>query len=128
MRQPLYAADFCRVIASCLERRITGEVYNISGLERIDYIDIIRQIKRATGARSAIVKIPVGLFRTLLQTWALFDRNPPFTADQLKALVAHDEFEVIDWPRIFGVSATPFAQAIDETFNDPAYGQVVLAF
>jgi nucleoside-diphosphate-sugar epimerase len=128
MRQPLYAADFSRIIVSCIERRITGEVYNISGLERIDYIDIIRGIKRATGARSMIVKIPVGLFGALLKTWALFDRNPPFTADQLKALVAHDEFEVIDWPRIFGVQATPFAQAIDETFNDPAYGRVVLAF
>lgn len=128
MRQPLYAADFSRIIVSCIEKRITGQVYNISGLERIDYIDIIRGIKQATGARSLIVKIPVGLFGALLKTWALFDRNPPFTADQLKALVAHDEFEVIDWPRIFGVQATPFAQAIDETFNDPAYGRVVLAF
>jgi uncharacterized protein YbjT (DUF2867 family) len=128
MRQPLYAADFSRIIVSCIEKRITGAVYNISGLERIDYIDIIRGIKQATGARSLIVKIPVGLFGALLKTWALFDRNPPFTADQLKALVAHDEFEVIDWPRIFGVTATPFAKALDETFNDPAYGQVVLDF
>jgi len=127
MRQPLYAADFSRIIASCIERHTEG-VYNISGLERIDYIDIIREIKTATGARSVIVKIPVGLFGALLKTWALFDRNPPFTADQLKALVAHDEFEVIDWPGIFGVTATPFAKAIDETFNDPAYGRVVLAF
>jgi uncharacterized protein YbjT (DUF2867 family) len=128
MRQPLYAADFSRIIVSCIEKRITGETYNISGLERIDYIDIIRGIRQATGARSMIVKIPVGLFGALLKTWALFDRNPPFTADQLKALVAHDEFEVIDWPRIFGVTATPFAKALDETFNDPAYGRVVLAF
>jgi len=128
MRQPLYAADFCRVIVSCLESRISGEVFNISGLERIDYIDIIRQIKAATGARSHIVKIPYGLFYALLKTWALFDRNPPFTADQLKALVAHDEFEVIDWPGIFGIEATPFSRALDQTFNDPTYGQVVLDF
>ncbi len=128
MRQPLYASDFSRIIVSCIEQRATGAVYNISGQERIDYIDIIREIKRATGARSVIVKIPYGLFYLLLKTWALFDSNPPFTADQLKALVAHDEFEVIDWPRIFGVSATPFAQAIHETFNDPEYSSVVLEF
>lgn len=128
MRQPLYAADFCRIIVSCIEQRIQGQVFNISGLERIDYIDMIREIKKATRAGAAIVKIPYGLFRLLLQTWALFDRNPPFTADQLKALVAHDEFEVIDWPGIFGVQATPFAVAVHETYNDPEYGRIVLEF
>jgi nucleoside-diphosphate-sugar epimerase len=128
MRQPLYAADFSRIIVSCIEKRIQGETYNISGLEKIDYIDIIREIRKATRARAMIVKIPYGLFRRLLQTWALFDRNPPFTADQLQALVAHDEFEVIDWPGIFEVQATPFAIAIHETFNDPEYSQVVLEF
>ncbi|RYF02316.1 MAG: NAD-dependent epimerase/dehydratase family protein [Comamonadaceae bacterium] len=128
MRQPLYAADFCRIIVRCIEERRVGGIFNITGLEKIDYIDIIRTIKTATKAKAAIVKIPYSLFALLLKTWALFDRDPPFTADQLKALVAHDEFEVIDWPGIFGVQATPFAQAIDETFNHPQYSRVVLEF
>jgi nucleoside-diphosphate-sugar epimerase len=128
MRQPLYVGDFCNVIISCIERKIPGGIFNISGHERIDYIDIIRQIKRVTNARTAIVKIPYGLFYFLLKLWGLFDRNPPFTTQQLEALVAKDEFEVIDWPEMFGVAATPFAQAIDETFNDPRYGHIELEF
>jgi uncharacterized protein YbjT (DUF2867 family) len=128
MRQPLYAGDFCSIIVSCIEKRLANRVYNISGLERIDYIDIIREIRRATGARSMLVHVPVGLFAMLLRTWAVLDRDPPFTAAQLRALVAHDEFEVIDWPGIFGVRATPFAKAIDETFNDAAYSAIVLEF
>ena len=68
------------------------------------------------------------MFHALLWTWALFDRQPPFTTQQLAALVARDEFEVIDWPGIFGVRATPFREAIAETFNDPRYGGVVLEF
>jgi len=129
MRQPLYAADFSRIIASCIEgRRFAGQVFNITGLEKVDYIDIIRQIRTATGSRTPIVRIPYSLFHALLTVWAWFDRDPPFTADQLKALVAHDEFEVIDWPGIFGVEPTPFVNALDETLNDPAYGQVVLEF
>jgi hypothetical protein len=103
-------------------------VFNISGREEIDYIDIIRAIKRATGSKTLIVHIPFRLFYALLWTWALFDRNPPFTTQQLVALVAHDEFEVIDWPGIFGVKATPFADAIEETFNDPTYSDVALEF
>jgi nucleoside-diphosphate-sugar epimerase len=128
MRQPLYAGDFCSIIVSCMENRRAGEVHNISGLEKIDYIDIIREIRRATGARAALVKVPIGLFALLLRTWVLFDRNPPFTAAQLHALVAHDEFEVIDWPGIFGVRATPFAEAIAATFRDPEFGPVTLEF
>lgn len=128
MRQPLYVGDFCSVLVSCIEGRVRDGIYNISGHERIDYIDIIREIKRATRARSAIVRIPYRLFDRLLWLWERFDRNPPFTTQQLAALTARDEFEVIDWPGIFGVRCTPFREAIDETFNDPRYARVVLEF
>ena len=128
MRQPLYVGDFCDIIISCIENRIAGGVYNISGHEKVDYIDIIHEIKRAIGAKTLIINIPYGLFYSLLWIWGLFDKNPPFTTQQLAALSAKDEFEVIDWPGIFGVACTPFAKAIDETFNDPAYSKVVLEF
>jgi uncharacterized protein YbjT (DUF2867 family) len=128
MRQPLYAGDFCRIIARCLDQDIPAGIYNISGHEQIDYIDIIREIRRVTRAKTAIVCIPYGLFAALLRVWGWFDRNPPFTTQQLAALVTRDEFEIIDWPGIFGVPRTPFAKAIDLTFNDPRYGRVVLEF
>ena len=128
MRQPLYVGDFCAIIISCLESGITGGVFNITGLEQVDYVDIIREIKKATHAECVIVHIPVALFSILLKIWALFDSNPPFTASQLKALTARDEFEVIDWPGIFHVKPTPFASAISETFNDPHYSKVALEF
>ncbi len=128
LRQPLYVGDFCSIIISCIENHITDGVFNISGHEKVDYIDIIREIKRATAARTAIVRIPYGLFHSLLWVWALFDRNPPFTTQQLAALVAKDEFEVIDWPGKFGVRSTPFAEAMEETFRHPEYSRVVLEF
>ena len=128
MRQPLYVGDFCSIIINCIEMKKTGGIYNISGHEQVDYIDIIREIKRVTGARTLITKIPYSLFYGLLWVWGLFDKNPPFTTQQLAALQAKDEFEVIDWPGIFGVRCTPFAKAIDETFNDPVYSSVVLEF
>ncbi|QBJ80287.1 NAD(P)-dependent oxidoreductase [Aquitalea sp. USM4] len=128
MRQPLYVGDFASIIVSCLKSGIHGQVFNISGREKIDYVDIIRAIRQAVAAKTMLLHIPYGLFYVLLKIWALFDRNPPFTADQLKALVAHDEFEVIDWPAIFQVTPTPFSKAVDATFNDPQYSRVVLDF
>jgi nucleoside-diphosphate-sugar epimerase len=128
LRQPLYVGDFCNIIISCLENKISKGVFNISGQEKIDYIDIIRTIKRTTAAGALILRIPYSVFYFLLWLWSQFDRNPPFTTQQLAALIARDEFEVIDWPTIFGVTCTPFAVAIEETFNHPVYGRVVLEF
>ncbi len=128
MRQPLYVGDFCGIIISCIENRIADGTFNISGHEKVDYIDIIREIRRATGARTMILNIPYGLFHALLWLWSRFDANPPFTTQQLEALVAKDEFEVIDWPGIFGVESTPFSAAVRETFCDPTYSRVQLEF
>ena len=128
MRQPLYVGDFCNVIISCIENKISSGVFNITGHEKIDYIDIIREIKRATGAKTIVVKIPYHFFYFLLWMWSLFDKKPPFTTQQLQALSAKDEFEVIDWPGIFKVRYTPFSEAIYETYNHPQYKQVVLDF
>ena len=127
MRQPLYSGDFCNVIISCLKNQPTG-IYNISGHEQVDYVDIIKAIKKVTNAKALIAHIPIPLFRTLLSTWAVFDKNPPFTTQQLTALVARDEFEVIDWPGLFKVPITPFAKALDEPFTDPMYSHIVLEF
>ena len=128
MRQPLYANDFCSIIISCMENRISGCSFNISGLERINYIDIVRQIKKSINANSLILKIPYSLFYCLLKTWSLFDKTPPFTVEQLSALVADDEFEEIDWPTIFNIKATPFAEAIHTTFTHPEYSKIALDF
>ena len=127
LRQPLYAGDFCDVIASSLEHEITGS-YNITGQQRIDYVDLIRAVKQATGAKTNIVRIPYRLFWLLLKTYAVFNKNPAFTARQLEALITPDVFEVIDWPGIFGVRSTPLQEALDTTFRDPKYSKVVLDF
>lgn len=128
LRQPLYVGDFCNVIISSIENDIREGVYDISGHEYIYYIDIIYQIKFAVKSNAFIIKIPYIVFFSLLWIWEIFDKNPPFTTKQLKALVAKDKFNVIDWPKIFKIKKTPFSQAIQETFNDPTYSSVELDF
>jgi nucleoside-diphosphate-sugar epimerase len=127
LRQPLYAGDFADIVRSVIESEIVG-TFNVTGREQIDYIDLIRLVKQAIGARAHIQKIPYSLFWLLLKTDALVDKNPPFTVKQLQALVTPDVFEVIDWPVIFGVRATPLKEALESTFRDPIYSNVTLDF
>jgi nucleoside-diphosphate-sugar epimerase len=126
MRQPLYERDFCRCIADCIVRERNGEVYDVVGDTRIDYVDIIHTIKRAKGLRTLIVHIPYSFFGFLLRVYALFSGKPPFTADQLKALSAGDDFKGVDTQAIFGVKQTPFADAVRESYCDPRYSDIVL--
>lgn len=128
VRQPLFVRDFCDIIISCIAGRVVNGIYTIAGQEKIDYIDLIRAVKKSTDADTAIVRIPYSLFYWLLWLWERFDSNPPFTTQQLQALIARDEFEIINWPAIFGVHPTPLAQAIDMTFNDARHSSVILDF
>lgn len=126
MRQPLYERDFCRCIVRCIETRPAGAVFDVCGDTRIDYIDIIRTIKRVKGLHTVIVKIPFGLFRALLKFYAMFSGKPPFTAAQLKALAGGDEFTGVDTQSTFGVRQTPFEDAVRESYCDPRYSGIVL--
>jgi nucleoside-diphosphate-sugar epimerase len=127
LRQPLYAGDFSAIIHSCLQSGIGGN-YNISGRRKINYVDLIREIKSTVKARTIILNIPYWLFWSLLKVYALFDRDPPFTTSQLRALATPDIFEVIDWPEIFNVQETPLREALEETFLHPEYSKIELTF
>lgn len=126
MRQPLYERDFCRAIIWCIENRPTGQIYDLVGQERIDYIDIIRAIKHVKGLSTPIVKIPYRLFDWLLKFYALFSDKPPFTSSQLKALTAGDDFKGVDIEKTFGFKPTPFSEGIRETFCHPIYSAYVV--
>ena len=128
MRQPLYVKDFCNIIVSCIKSRQVKQIYNITGRENVDYIDIIKTIRREIGARCIIFHIPYWLFWGLLKLYAVFNNDPPFTTDQLHALVARDEFELIRWWEIFNVTPTHFENAAHETFCDKKYSEYILEF
>ncbi len=128
MRQPLYVGDFCNIIISAMHKQPENEIYNITGREKIDYVDIIKGIKKTLGLRTWILHIPYWFFWLLLKIYAIFDRDPPFTTSQLQALIIHEEFELIPWWEIFEIEPTPLDTALKETYLDETYSKYVLDF
>jgi len=136
IRQPLYVDDFCRIILKCLKSNYDNEInnkylnktFNITGMENIYYIDIIKSIKKITKSRCYLLYINYNIFYTILYIWAIFDKSPPFTTQQLESLVAGDEFEISDWTSIFEVKGTPFSEAIFQTFCNSEYSDIKLDF
>ena len=128
IRQPLFVADFCQHIECCLGNPGLTGVYDITGMEQVSYISLMRQLRVSVGSRTRFIHLPIPLFSFLLRLWALLSRAPAFTTSQLQALTAGDEFDVIDWPGIFAVSATPLSQALRICYQDPRYSQLEMPF
>jgi nucleoside-diphosphate-sugar epimerase len=127
-RQPLYVQDFCQLILRCLQQQPQQEIYDVSGSETISYLQMIRDIRTATHARSCILRLPVWLFGLMLDTAGLFTKNPPFTRKQMHALMTPDHFSNSTWEAEFQLTQTPWKQAVQATFNHPEYSYVALRF
>lgn len=126
LRQPLYSRDFCKIILAVMQQQPNCEIFDIVGQENVEYIEIIKAIKKAKGLKTPIIKIPYQLFYFLLKIYGMINKKPPFTIDQLKALTAGDYFTGINFEKRFGVIPTNFSKAIDETFNDPKYSSLTI--
>lgn len=121
MRQPLYVKDLCGVVLACLDRGPRNGVHNVIGHERIDFVDILRAIAGELGLRRVLLPLPLPLFRLLLRAWAAALPRPPFTVEQLDALIAGDDFPVEPWSEEFGVPYTPFRAALHEVYASPLH-------
>ncbi|MFH1398666.1 MAG: NAD-dependent epimerase/dehydratase family protein [Candidatus Woesearchaeota archaeon] len=125
IRQPLFVGDMCRIILRTIEMKPENKVFNIIGKEKIPYIELMRKIKGIKRLRTIIMPLPIWLFELLMRVYGLFF-CPPFTPDQLRALVAGDVFPDWDWEKYFNVSHTPIDKAYAITFKGE-YAEVVCA-
>ena len=128
IRQPLFVRDFCQIIQSCIiDYDITGQ-FDITGLQPITYIKLMKTIRSTTKNNPIFIYLPIPIFSFLLKVWALIVRRPAFTASQLEALTAGDEFEVINWPKIFSVKPTDIDDAIKKTYCNSIFSDIELPF
>ncbi len=119
IRQPLFVNDMCKVIVELTKRKPENKAWNIIGKERICYVDLLRIIAKARGWKRMFVPLPLPLFAFMLKVYSFIFRKTAFTPDQMKALVAGDEFPVENWCGEFGVRYTPFEEGIWKTWHSP---------
>jgi len=118
-RQPLFVGDLCRVILAVLDRRPEGRIHEVIGHERIPFIELLRRAAELAGLKALLVPTPLPLYRLGLGAVGRVAGRPPFTREQLDALVAGDDFPVGGWTEEFGVRYTPFGEAAPRVFGSP---------
>jgi nucleoside-diphosphate-sugar epimerase len=126
LRQPLYVRDFVRAIERCIQKQPEGQVFDLVGPDEINYVDIIKEIKRIRKLKVFLLHIPFQFFKFLLHVVGLVHPKPPFTAQQLDALSAGDYFKGIDIEKVFDFKPTPFISALKDTWEHPIYSKIAL--
>jgi len=128
IRQPLFVRDFCQIIQSCIiDQDIIGE-FDITGLQQITYIKLMKIIRSTAKNNPIFINLPIPIFSFLLKVWAIIANKPAFTVSQLEALTAGDKFEVINWPKIFSVKPTDIDEAIKITYSESIFSDIKLPF
>jgi dTDP-glucose 4,6-dehydratase len=56
VRNWLFVEDFCRAIATALERGVAGEVYNVGGPDECPNIEVVRRILALTGRDESLIE------------------------------------------------------------------------
>jgi nucleoside-diphosphate-sugar epimerase len=125
VRQPLYVLDFCRILASALKKQPKNKIYDITGKERINYIDLVKIIAKKKKLKRLFLNVPIPIFGKAMDFYSLFTRRPVFTSDQMRALIDADVFKVVPWDRYFGVKYTKYEKAWGEILRSP-YQKYVL--
>ena len=127
-RQPLFVGDFCRILVKALEDHSISGIFNISGIEKIDYVELMYQLKCLSKSRTIFIFLPIPFFDFLLKIWSFVSVKPAFTSSQLEALTAGDEFEIIDWPKMFSIESTTLKEALYITFKHSLYSKINIPF
>ncbi len=115
VRQPVYVGDLCGVIERCVKSAPTGAIHNVFGQEQTDFIELLRIVRRERGLRCWLVPVPLPIFNVALEIAARLLRKPPYTRDQLEALVLSEVFPLDPWPETFGVPYTRIEPGLRET-------------
>jgi len=120
-RQTLCVGDLYEVILASIMKGPSDTIYNIIGLERIDYIDLMKTISKERRLKRLFVNLPIPLFRFCINLYDLLARKPNFTTAQIDSLTTGDAFPVESWTDTFNVEYTPYLKGIRETLNSPYY-------
>jgi len=120
IRQPLFVEDFANIIIKLINMKPQNKIYNISGKEKLYFIDLLKEIAHASKKTRIFLRIPIPIFSFLLRVYSFLFRIH-YIPDQLNAMTAGDVFEIIHWEEIFHVPYTSYKKGIRKMLNSKYY-------
>lgn len=116
-RQPVYVVDYAKIIEYLIKNKPKNNCYNING-DKINFIDMIRVIKKQRKLFRPLIKLPLPLFIFMMNTYNKIMGKVEFTPDQVKSLTSGDVFEDFPWWNEFKIKKTSFKEGIKQISKD----------
>jgi NADH dehydrogenase len=109
---PVHADDLAKAVAKSLTlKEANDRVFHVCGPETFTYKEFLKEVKRASGSRAAVVWIPKWAVRTgaFLLGWI-----PAFPATNaaLTMLFEGNTCTEHEWARTFGITPVPLSEGI----------------
>lgn len=111
-RQPIYIDDVCNLVISIMRDFPSNEVYNVNGRDIVYFKDMVKDVQKEMGGLKFRVRIPVSLFKFLMNSFQKLTGNVHFTEDQVDSLIAEEIFPEYPWWEEFDVEVTPFKDGV----------------
>lgn len=85
--QPIYIDDLCEAVGRCLTNsNCLGKIIDLAGDERLEYLEILDNIKKALGKKRMNFHIPLTVMRFVARFLEMFLKPAPVTVDQMTML------------------------------------------
>ena len=112
IRQPLYVGDFCKVIiSSLLDYKLVG-VYEITGLEKITYISLMKLLRKTINAKTYMINLPNTIIWFFIKNLGSYHLQASFYKISIKSTYCWRSILNLDWPKIFKVEHTPIKKLL----------------
>lgn len=111
-RQPLFVEDFVKIIKYLIRTKPKNKIYNING-DKINYISLIKTIKKIMKIKSINVYLPKSVFIFLVKINNIIFNQNDFTKDEINSLTSKDVFKGISWESEFNIKKTSLAKGLN---------------
>jgi len=117
--QPIYVGDAAYAAASVLENKKTyGKTYNLAGQKPLKYNDMIKIVKSRIGKQFKVIKLPIGLSKSLISIYGKISKNLALTPEQIERMEIDKCYSYEEAKRDFGFSPISFENGIEKLIKE----------
>lgn len=114
--QPIWVEDVVSYIIQSIEKKEVKKIYEIGGLDRLSYKEIVGILMESSGIKKAKFPIPIFLMKLPVKLMERIMKDPPVTSEELKYLKVNNIVSTANFISVksqFGFDPLPFNQGLD---------------
>jgi predicted dehydrogenase/nucleoside-diphosphate-sugar epimerase len=116
--QPVHFSDVADAFLCCLERESSiGKSYDIAGLERVTFNQLLLMMQEVIGIRKRLIHIPLPIALLGARLMGRLMKNPPFREDSVLGINQEKTCDVVPAVQDLGFSPVGLREGLKDAFG-----------